>query len=62
MANVFTVADVSDRSNLSPVIVGCSSNLAGEGRGRASSYGVPLARGGISPLKKKIRALNYKLH
>ena len=57
MANVFIVADVSDRSNLSPVIVGCSSNLAGEGWGRASCYGVPLARGGISPLKKKNQSI-----
>lgn len=28
MANVFKVVDMSDRSNLSPVIAGSSSNLA----------------------------------
>lgn len=30
MANVFKVADMSDRSNLSSVIAGYSSNLAGK--------------------------------
>lgn len=28
MANIFKVVDMSDRSNLSPVIAGSSSNLA----------------------------------
>lgn len=34
MANVFKVADMSDRSNLSSVIAGYSSNLAGKKKKR----------------------------
>lgn len=58
MVNVFKVADMSERSNLPPVIVGYSSNLAKKKKRRGWGILLPNNIG----LRRFFRALNYKLY